>query len=130
MGMPVMLTPEQAARSHPMPAITASKVHRLRVLAAEPDPKIRESVASSLNAPHDLYRTLSSDPDEGVRGCVARNTAAPVDVLRSMLGDPSEQVRGWLVVNRSSPPDVVAALSDDSSATVAQLIRWRVGQTA
>jgi hypothetical protein len=35
---PSMLTAEEAARLHPAPPVTDSKIHRLRVLAADPNP--------------------------------------------------------------------------------------------
>jgi hypothetical protein len=38
---PAMLTAEQAAALHPAPQVTASKIHRLRLLAIDQNPKIR-----------------------------------------------------------------------------------------
>ena len=46
---PVMLTSEEAAGLHPAPPVTESKIRRLRLLAADASPKIRESAASSHN---------------------------------------------------------------------------------
>ena len=122
---PTMLTAEEAAALHPMPPVTESKIHRLRVLAQSENPKIRESVASSYNTPADLFQTLARDPDEGVRGCVARNEAAPCDVLRALASDVSETVRGWVAVNYFVPDDTMAALGDDDSPTVRALVRWK-----
>lgn len=122
---PAMLTPEQAAALHPSPEVTESKLRRLRLLAADPNPKIRESVASSPNTPEDLLATLAADPDEGVRACVARNESTPCDVLRSLSADRSERVRGFLAVNFFVPLDTMEVLSRDASATVRDLARWK-----
>jgi hypothetical protein len=122
---PVMLTPEQAAASHPAPAVTASKIARLRLLAKHENPKIRESVASSLHAPDDLYAQLATDPAASVRACLARNESVPCDILRSLADDPSETVRGWLAVNYFVPADVMGRLAEDADDTVRSLVRWK-----
>jgi hypothetical protein len=122
---PVMLTPEQAAALHPAPEVTESKIARLRLLAKDANPKIRESVASNLHAPEDLYVQLAADAAESVRSCVARNEAVPCDVLRSLADDDSPTVRGWLAVNFFVPTDVMERLADDPDDTVRALVRWK-----
>ncbi|GAB3606700.1 hypothetical protein GCM10027413_21090 [Conyzicola nivalis] len=122
---PVMLTPEEAAALHPAPAVTESKIARLRLLATHENPKIRESVASSYHAPEDLFEALAHDPDAGVRACLARNESVPCDILRSLADDESETVRGWLAVNFFVPADVMDRLADDASDTVRSLVRWK-----
>lgn len=122
---PSMLTPEEAAALHPAPEMTDSKIRRLRLLATDPNPKIRESAASSYHTPEDVFEKLARDPDEGVRACVARNEAAPCDVLRMLAGDESERVRGFLAVNFFVPEDAMARLADDDSRTVRSLVRWK-----
>lgn len=122
---PAMLTPDEAAALHPAPPVTESKIRRLRLLAADENPKIREAAASSYHAPADLFEKLARDPDEGVRGCVARNEATPCDVLRSLVTDPSEQVRGFLAVNYYVPDDAMDRLRDDPSRTVRALVEWK-----
>ena len=122
---PVMLTPEEAAALHPAPAVTESKIARLRLLAENSNPKIRESVASSYHAPEDLFEKLARDPDAGVRACLARNESVPCDILRSLADDESETVRGWLAVNFFVPADVMDRLSDDPDDTVRALVRWK-----
>lgn len=126
---PSMLTTEEAAElarmQHPAPPVTATKIARLRLLAKDANPKIRESVASSYNTPADLFEALAKDPDDGVRGCVARNESTPCDILRSLADDESETVRGWLAVNYFVPVDVMERLSDDPSETVRSLVRWK-----
>jgi hypothetical protein len=124
---PSMLSAEEAARLHPAPPVTASKIHRLRVLAADPNPKIRESVASSYHAPADLYEKLARDPDEGVRACLARNENTPCDLLRELARDESELVRGFVAVNFYVPADVMDELADDESSVVRGLVAWKAG---
>lgn len=122
---PAMLTAGQTEVLHPAPLVTASKITRLRLLATHPNPKIRESVASSYNTPGDLFTAFATDAHEGVRACVARNETAPRDVLRSLVDDPSERVRGFLALNFSVPADTMARLSLDTSETVRSLVQWR-----
>jgi hypothetical protein len=122
---PVMLTPEQAAAQHPAPPVTESKIRRLRLLAQNPNPKIRQSVASSYHAPEDLFAVLAADPDDDVRSQVARNEATPCDILRSLADDRSETVRGWLAVNFFVPADVMERLANDPSETVRRLVTWK-----
>ncbi|MCU1514942.1 MAG: hypothetical protein JWO10_2032 [Microbacteriaceae bacterium] len=122
---PVMLTPAEAAAQHPAPPVTPSKIARLRLLAADANPKIRESAASSYHAPDDLFALLARDSVEGVRACVARNESTPCDVLRTMAGDPSERVRGFLALNFFVPADVMDQLAHDSSETVRSLVDWK-----
>ena len=122
---PAMLTAEEAAALHPAPEVTESKIRRLRLLATDANPKIREAVASSYNTPADLFETLAKDPDEGVRGCVAKNEATPCDILRELASDRSETVRGWVAVNYFVPADVMEQLANDRSRTVRSLVKWK-----
>ena len=58
---PAMLTAEQAAALHPAPEVTESKIMRLRLLAADANPKIRESAASSYHLPQDVFEALAKE---------------------------------------------------------------------
>lgn len=122
---PAMLTSEQAAALHPAPEVTPSKIHRLRLLAKDDNPKIRESVASSYHAPDEVYAELARDADEGVRACIARNESVSCDILRSLATDPSERVRGFLALNFFVPDDAMAVLASDESKTVRDLVGWK-----
>ncbi|ODA89683.1 hypothetical protein ATY41_04305 [Leifsonia xyli subsp. xyli] len=122
---PALLTAEEAVALHPAPAVTESKIQRLRLLATDTNPKIREAVASSHNTPEDLLAALADDPDEGVRGCVAKNEVTPCGILRHLADDSSETVRGWVAVNYFVPADVMATLSGDRSRTVRILVKWK-----
>ena len=122
----VKLTPEQAASRHPVPAVTESKLRRLRVLAGDPDFKIRESVGSNRSAPADVLRELACDAEASVRESIARNDSTPPDILRALVSDPSETVRGWLVLNRTLSDDAIETLTNDASEVVRGLVRWRL----
>jgi hypothetical protein len=122
---PSMITAEEAAALHPAPPVTESKITRLRILAKDANPKIRESVASSYHAPEDLFEELAHDPDAGVRSWLARNETVPCDILRSLADDESEAVRGFLALNFYVPADVMEKLADDESETVRALVRWK-----
>jgi hypothetical protein len=122
---PSMLTAAQAAELHPAPNVTDSKIVRLRLLAENANPKIRESAASSHNTPVDVFEALARDSDDGVRACVARNEHAPSDVLRMLAQDPSEVVRGFLATNFFVPDDAMVTLTADDSPTVQRLVRWK-----
>lgn len=122
---PSMVTAAQAATLHPAPPVTATKIARLRLLATNPNPKIRESVASSYHAPEDLFETLAADPDAGVRSWLARNEMVPCEILRSLANDESEAVRGFLALNFYVPADVMERLANDESETVRGLVKWK-----
>jgi hypothetical protein len=122
---PSMLTAEEAARLHPAPPVTETKIRRLRMLAEDANPKIRESVASSYHTPLDVAERLAHDADEGVRACLARNETTSCDLLRELSHDESEAVRGWVAVNFYVPADVMVALADDPSETVRALVEWK-----
>jgi len=122
---PTMLTSADIAARHPAPPVTPSKIARLRLLATNANPKIRESVASSYHAPADVVAALAQDPDAGVRACLARNETTPCDVLRDLSRDESEAVRGWVAVNFFVPADVMDELADDPSPVVRGLVAWK-----
>ncbi|MGV8968959.1 MAG: hypothetical protein ACOH1J_00770 [Microbacteriaceae bacterium] len=122
---PSMMTAQEVARLHPAPVVTSTKIARLRLLAQDNNPKIRESVASSLHAPDDVFLALARDNDVGVRSCLARNEAVPCDILRILAQDPSEKVRGWLAVNFFVPVEVMYTLAEDPDATVRALVAWK-----
>ncbi|WP_343923157.1 hypothetical protein [Rhodoglobus aureus] len=122
---PSMVTAEEAAAQHPAPEVTDSKIARLRLLARNANPKIRESAASNHNTPVDVFEALAQDSDDGVRACVARNEYAPCDVLRMLAHDPSDTVRGFLAINFFVPDDAMSTLAADESATVQRLVRWK-----
>lgn len=107
------------------PEFGESKIQRLRTMATDKNPKIRESVALSYHVPEDVMWDLAKDKNEGVRICVARNETTPCDILRFLATDSSEQVRSWVAVNFYVPEDAMVTLSKDSSESVQKLVQWK-----
>jgi len=122
---PVMLTFDAPVAQFLSPAVTASKIARIRRLAADPNPKIRESAALSYHAPLEIYEALSRDSDAGVRACIAKNEHVPCDILRRLAADPDERVRGFVAINYFVPADAMKVLADDSSTIVRGLVSWK-----
>lgn len=127
---PAMMTSDDPVAQFLSPAVTASKVARIRRLAADANPKIREAAALSYHAPVEIYETLSRDPDAGVRACIAKNEHVPCDILRRLADDPDERVRGFVAINYFVPADAMAALADDPSALVRGLVDWKASLAA
>jgi hypothetical protein len=107
------------------PEFGESKINRLRIMATDKNPKIRESVALSYHVPEEVMWSLAKDKNEGVRICVARNESTPCDILRFLGSDTSAQVRSWVAVNYYVPADVMEALASDSSSDVRRLVQWK-----
>ena len=107
------------------PAVTASKVARIRRLATDADPKIRASAAASYHAPHEVYEALSRDEDAGVRACIAKNEHVPCDILRRLADDSDERVRGFVALNYAVPADAMQTLAEDASPVVRGLVDWK-----
>ena len=122
---PSMLTPEEAAALHPAPEMTESKIARLRLLAKDPNPRIRERAALDSHTPDDVMAELARDPDEGVRACVARNERTSCDILGGLADDESERVRGFLALNYFVPAEAMARLASDESEVVRGLVSWK-----
>lgn len=122
---PALRTAEELAQHYRSPALTDSKLHRLRLLAAHENPKIRERVAADHHAPADLVETLAKDPDPGVRATLARNETVSCDILRDLAQDESETVRGFVAVNYFVPADVMDELAEDPSPVVRRLVAWK-----
>ena len=107
------------------PEFGESKINRLRIMATDKNPKIRESVALSYHVPEEVMWALAKDKNEGVRICVARNESTPCDILRFLGSDKSAQVRSWVAVNYYVPADVMEILASDSSSDVRRLVQWK-----
>lgn len=107
------------------PEFGETKINRLRIMATDKNPKIRESVALSYHVPEDVMWALAKDKNEGVRVCVARNETTPCDILRHLAQDKSEQVRSWVAVNFYVPQDTMEKLAQDKSESVRKLVAWK-----
>ena len=64
----------------------------LRVLAEDPDPRVRHAVAMKRKNSPEIFERLARDPDEKVRVQVARNAKAPPHVLQMLRADTSRLV--------------------------------------
>lgn len=107
------------------PEVTESKLARLRRMAEDRNPKIRESAALHKHTPVECFRALAADRVESVRVCVARNEATPRDVLRDLAKDKSAAVRSWVAVNFFVPDDAMKLLAEDSDEAVRSLVAWK-----
>ncbi|MEY4102587.1 MAG: hypothetical protein RIR88_721 [Actinomycetota bacterium] len=112
------------------PEFGESKINRLRIMAKDKNPKIRESVALSYHVPEEVMWDLARDKNEGVRVCVARNESTPCDILRFLGSDKSAQVRSWVAVNFYVPADVMLELETDPSEDVRRLVKWKADLAA
>ena len=119
----------QAVAAFLSPEVTDSKIARLRTMAADRRPKIRESAALNIHTPAEVFAVLARDPEVSVRVCVARNEATPCDVLRNLASDANEEVRAWVAINYFVPADAMEALANDSSERVRQLVAWKFSLT-
>ena len=64
----------------------------LRLLASDPDQKVRYAVAMKRKCPHDILEILARDEDEMVRARVAWNASTPDDILELLRDDPIKEV--------------------------------------
>ncbi len=64
----------------------------LRLLADDPDPRVRAAVASKRTLTLDLFRKLAADADDAVRLRIVHNAATPRPVLESLTRDPYDLV--------------------------------------
>ncbi|MCA1943188.1 MAG: hypothetical protein LDL15_06230 [Yonghaparkia sp.] len=122
---PSMIGSSEAVAQFLSPAVTSSKIERIRRLAEDPNPKIRESAALSYHAPVEVYEKLSRDPDPGVRACIAKNENVPCEILARLADDVDERVRGFVAVNYFVPAEAMERLADDPSAVVRGLVQWK-----
>lgn len=65
----------------------------LRLLASDPDWRVRHMVAMKNKADADILDRLAGDEDESIRMRVARHRNASSETLRRLLDDPWDQVR-------------------------------------
>ena len=65
----------------------------LRLLATDPDPRVRHTVAMKRKLTPDILAVLATDPHESVRLSVARHRKTPRSVLEELLSDDWGEVR-------------------------------------
>lgn len=118
------LSPAEIAAQHPSPPVTDSKLRRLRLLARQTDPKIRQSAALNHHCPAELLAELADDDDVSVRCCVARQANSPDGLLQRLARDLVPEVRGWVAANPSVSDALLAELAGDTDTTVRGVVRW------
>ena len=64
----------------------------LRILAHDPDPRVRHAVAMTRRTEADVLELLASDSDSSVRLRIACNKKTPKEVLLKMTEDPWERI--------------------------------------
>lgn len=107
------------------PQLTESKISRVRTLAKDSSPAIRQAAALGYHTPPDVIDDLAADLDSSVRECIARNPTTPCDVLRRLARDENERVRAFVAVNYSVPADAMEHLAEDDSELVRSLVAWK-----
>ena len=65
----------------------------LRVLAVDPDERVRSMVAMKRKLDRELFELLSHDPDETIRAGLTSNRKLPLDILQQLATDESSFVR-------------------------------------
>jgi hypothetical protein len=64
----------------------------LRMLAGDPDSRVRFAVATKRKCDRHIFCALSMDPDPSVRLRVAFNRKTPIDILETLLNDKWDRV--------------------------------------
>ncbi|MBM9464984.1 hypothetical protein JL108_16145 [Aeromicrobium sp. YIM 150415] len=109
------------------PPTTEAKLRRIRLMALDPDHRIRESAALAVHAPADVLRALTADGAPSVRCCVARNPATPVSSLELLADDEVAQVRGWVAAHPRTTAELSDRLATDPDPQVRRVVEWARG---
>ncbi len=88
-----------------------------RLLAGDPDVRVREAVAHEA-APPDVLARLAGDPAAEVRLVVAGNAWTPPDVLASFVSHVDPAVRLAVAKNVRAPHEALTRLAADADPTV------------
>jgi hypothetical protein len=101
-------------------------VDGLRVLAADPDPKVRFVAAASYSLPEDLLAALIDDPDLDVARRAVCRTGVPAELVRRSAArwGPAMFVA---LANPSTPPDVLHTIAThpDSPPDAVEGVAWQ-----
>lgn len=65
----------------------------IRILASDPDRRVRFTIAMKRATPRDILERLAHDPDDGVRARVAHNAKTPVAILQILQHDSADHVK-------------------------------------
>ncbi|WCD84646.1 hypothetical protein KPP03845_100969 [Streptomyces xanthophaeus] len=89
-----------------------------RLLAAHPDPLVREKLASCPVLPAEAAPLLAADPEVAVVAELA--LWAPAEVAAALARHPHAEVRRAASRNESVPPEALAALMEELVARCAE----------
>ncbi len=89
-------------------------------------PDMRFWVAHNKTVPLSVLCVLSEDPDPKVREMVASKGKADEPLLRKLARDPHGSVRSAVAHNKKASPSVLRMLSDDEWSVVAEAVRARM----
>lgn len=90
----------------------------MKILATDPDPRVRLDVAMSSKTPPDVLEALAKARAKSVRLAVARNGKTPPPALHKLASDRNEQVKRSVAHNPNTPIETLIALAGDSSGHV------------
>ena len=71
-----------------------------------------------------LQRLMAENPDYRIRMSVANNRRADPGILDKLAGDQSVEVRKSVAENRSTSPETLTRLSDDPDGDVRDMVIW------
>ena len=90
----------------------------LAPLATDPDPWVRQMLATGHAGTPEIADILAHDPNFEVREAVARNENTPTTTLTALADDPDQFVRRALVRNPSTPRAALDQCASDVSVLV------------
>jgi hypothetical protein len=89
-------------------------------------PQMREWVAHNKTVPVSVLRILASDPNPRVRFAVAMKNKLPGDLMALLAGDAESEVRQRIACNKNVSLDVLKRLATDQSEVVSSSARRRL----
>jgi hypothetical protein len=89
-------------------------------------PEYRFWVAHNKTVPVSILRILAEDPDERVRSMVASKRKLPSELAAGLARDPSEIVRAAAARHRNTSPEVLSVLASDPSLLVREIAQQRL----
>lgn len=90
-------------------------------------PEMRTWVAHNKTVPLPILRVLAVDPDERVRSMVAMKRKLDRELFELLSHDPAETIRAGLTSNRRLPLDILQHLATDESSFVRAAAASRLG---
>jgi hypothetical protein len=88
-------------------------------------PEFKEWIAHNKTVPLSVLRMLAVDPDPRVRFMVAMKRTCPPEILKQLARDEDETVRARVVYNEKTPTAVLDLMKQDASPLVAEALASR-----